>query len=845
MKRAVILVIIFAIGVAASPLFAAPQTFTERLHQDWQFQDGGMNVPKVLAELGEKAKPFQERLTALEKENVPQDDDRRQQLYFDACTERRKQRLQFVRQTYPAIVYAKHQVLGGSHYSYTEAPSDAQRPEQRDMLGGKLLSLSIKEDGTVSEKILVDAPQGGTLRDPSVSFDGKKIVFSMRKSYTEDDYHLYDYNIADGAIRQLTFGTGFADIEPCCLPDGNIVFASTRCMQIVDCWWTDVSNLYCCDRDGRFMRRFGFDQVHTNYPQVLNDGRVIYTRWDYNDRTQVYQHSLFSMNYDGTGQTEYYGNNSWFPNSLLHAREIPNSNKVVAVASGHHTHQRGKLILIDRAKGTQENQGAALIAPVRETKAEIIDQYGQSGDQFQYPLPLDEENFIVAYLPEGVQRQPIKSGKYEDGWKYSGAPFGIYYMDINNSKRELLAWDASVSCGQPVPVQEREVPMLRASSVDYGRDTGLYYVQNVYFGPGLQGIERGTVKELRVVALEFRAAGIEYNMNKYIDPAHPNVNLAALVSTPVSIDNGSWDVKRVLGTVPVEADGSAFFEVPARTPLYFQLLNDRGETVQTMRSWSTLQPGERQNCFGCHEDKNATKNNPLSRGGAMRTLALRKAPKKPVPLEDVDPNSGFSYKKSVQPILDKHCISCHNSKAAADTVKASVKSLESTVVPFRGASNQLLRYSESYLNLTNNGQANETVRWLNVQSVPSMLPPYFAGSAKSKLVRMFDTGSRSELHKDVQLSDSERRILALWIDLLVPYRGSYTEERNWSPQQQAEYAYYQMKRDKMAAIERENVNKYKAWITGEMELPAPESFRQFDSGGIQAKRLFIKERLKK
>lgn len=809
-----------------------------------------MNVPKVLAELGEKAQPFQERQSTLDKENVPQNDVRRQQLYLDSCTERRKIRLQFVRQTYPVLVYAKHQVLGGSHYSYTEAPSDAQRPEQRDMLGGSLLSLTINEDGTTGEKLLVNAPEGGTLRDPSVSFDGKKIVFSMRKSYTEDDYHLYDYNVENGAVRQLTFGTGFADIEPCCLPDGNIIFASTRCMQIVDCWWTDVSNLYCCDKDGRFMRRFGFDQVHTNYPQVLNDGRVIYTRWDYNDRTQMYPQPLFSMNYDGTGQTEYYGNNSWFPNSLLHARGIPNSNKAVAVASGHHTHQRGKLILIDRAKGTQENQGATLIAPVRETKAEIIDQYGQSGDQFQYPLAIDEENFIVAYQPEGMRRQPIKEGKYEDGWQYAGVPFGIYYMDINNSKRELLAWDALVSCGQPVPVQEREVPMLRASSVDYGKDTGLYYVQDVYFGPGLQGIERGTIKELRIVALEFRAAGIEYNTNRYKYQPNTNISLGALVSTPVSIDNGSWDVKRVLGTVPVEPDGSVFFEVPARTPVYFQLLNDRGETVQTMRSWSTLQPGERQNCFGCHEDKNATKNNPLSRGGAMRTLALRKAPKKPVPLEGVDPDFGFSYKKSVQPVLDKHCICCHNSKAAADTAKspAPVKSLESTPVLFAGIKvvkeQQPQRYSESYLNLTNNGQTNEAVNWLNVQSIPPMLPPYYAGSAKSKLVRMFDGGSRSEAHKDVQWSDSERRILALWIDLSVPYRGSYTEERDWSPQQQAEYAYYQMKRDKMAAIERENVNKYRAWLSGESALPAPESFRQFDSGGVQAKRQFIEERLK-
>jgi hypothetical protein len=806
----------------AVPLFAIAaddRAFTEHMQQDWIRQDKPLNaecftnpsgnavevrmVQKVLSELEDKAEIRSLKLKELQSANVPGNDPRWRELYYDVCSERRNQRLQFVRKIYPVIVYTKHDVLGGSHYSYTEMPSDAQFRDRHIRSGGEILSLQIRPGGNIIEKVLVTAPKNGTLRDPDVSFDGKKIAFSMRNDLHADDYHLYDYDVETGKVRQLTFGLGFADIEPCYLPDGDILFPSTRCMQIVDCFWTDVVNLYRCDSDGRFMRRLGFDQVHTNYPKVLADGRIVYTRWDYNDRGQIFPHGLFMMNHDGTGQTEYYGNNSWFPTSVLHAREIPGSSKTIAIASGHHTLQKGKLVLIDRSKGTQENQGVQLIAPIRETIAERIDAYGQEGDQFQYPLALDEENFIVAYQPEGQ-------------------PFGLYYMDVNNSKRELLAWDPDTHCGQPVPLQPREVPMLRASNIDYTKKTGNYYVQDVYFGPGVEGVERGTIKELRVIALHFRAAGIDSNGNG-------GVAGGALVSTPIAIDNGTWDVKQVLGTVPVEEDGSAFFEVPARTPIYFQLLNERGETVQSMRSWSTLQPGEQQNCFGCHEDKGTTINNPRLIGGSLRTLALRKAPRKPVPVEGVDPGSGFSFTKSIQPIFDKHCTDCHT----GETDEHPFSLLDKPVVLASRS------FSESYVNLTSKGKGNDFVRWTNIQTAPPMLPPYFAGSAKSKLVSMFEEGNRSESHKNVVLAESERRLLALWIDLLVPFSGSFTERHHWTPAQQAEHAYYQMKRDTMAAIEWSNVQRLMEWQNGKIELPVPASFPQFESGGVERKKQFV------
>ncbi len=837
--------IVFLIAFFVNPAsLRAENAFPlERLQLDWLFQDHGLDLSdcftntehcevernllqKVVSQIGESGTGFLQKASELAEAKIAGSDPRWKELYFEACEARRESRLKALFEKYPRIVYTKHAVLGASHYAYTENPTDAQKTERNSdyRFGAQLCLLTLSPEGNVVSEVLYET-KTGILRDPDVSYDGKRVLFSMRHNDSTDDYHLYELELAKKSLRQLTDGLGFADIEPCYLPDGNILFTSTRCMQIVDCWWLDVSNFYMIDKDGHLMRRVGFDQVHTNYPTVLEDGRVIYTRWDYNDRGQIFPQPLFFMNFDGTGQTEFYGNNSWFPTTVLHARGIPDSPKVVAVASGHHTHQRGKLILIDRTKGTQEAAGVQMIAPIRETAPERIDHYGQGGEQFQYPYPLDETHYLVAFSPEG-----FPAGRYDP-------PFGLYFMDIDGN-RELLAFDPTISSGQPVPLAARAVPQLRASAVDFGRETGTFYVQDIYAGPGLEGIERGTIESIRIVALEFRAAGIGSNGNG--GPAG-----AALVSTPVSYNNGAWDPKIVLGTVPVEDDGSAYFEVPARTPVYFQMLDKSGHVVQTMRSWSTLQPGEMFSCIGCHENKSDTLRNerPTVR------KALRKRPRKPEPL--IDPSRGFSFVREIQPILDTHCLGCHTDGKNDDGTDAPFSLLGNSYVPQNQAEIDLFRgagrdFSESYLNLIHKGQSNEIVNWISPQSVPSMLPPYSAGAAKSKLLKQFEEG-----HNDVRLSDREKRILACWIDLLVPYCGDYLEANLWSEEQKAEYAYYQNKRDRMSEIERENIalllDQAKAeelLLSGEEEenvvFPTLKT-TVFDAGGREAKARFTEK----
>ena len=616
-------------------------TATEaRIALDWLTQDGFVDVTggRQVELTATRFEPtpaidaLREEWRQLDDDGVGATDRRRFELYLRACHTRRLQRLAPFEGPLGRIAYTIHYDMGGSHYAYTEAQSDAQN--ERNWVPGASLNVLSVVDGYGSTQVLLE-DAGGVIRDPDIAWDASTILFAWKRSLDEDDYHLYEMDVATGAVTQLTRGLGAADYEGAYLPNGEIVFNSTRCVQTVDCWWTEVSNLYLLDPQSGAVRRATYDQVHTNYPTVTPDGRVIYTRWDYSDRGQIFPQGLFEMRHDATGQAALYGNNSYFPTTILHARAVPGTSRYVAIFTGHHTLQTGWLGLIDPSLGREENSGAQLIAPVRQTEAERIDVYGQWGDQFQYPYPLSETAFLASIRPEG--------------WPL----YGVYWVDISGN-RELLAWDEtySHSCNQAMPLQQRPRPPAVPIPAQAGEEKATLYVQDVAYGPGLEGVEPVKAKRLRVVALEYRAAGIGESYN--VGPAGD-----ALVCTPVSIQ-GAWDVKRVLGTVPIEADGSALFEVPARTPLYFQVLDEHGFAIQSMRSWMTLQPGENRSCVGCHEDPNGSvPNRELS-------LALRRDPSRIepwLPAATDDPAlaqiSGYDFRREVQPILDQHCIGCH------------------------------------------------------------------------------------------------------------------------------------------------------------------------------------------
>jgi len=798
---------------------------------DWILQDGGQDFKrwfgsadgsvqakelarKAISELGDAGHPLARDLEKFAREPAAAKPGRLLELYAQACELRRQQRLQTVLATAPRVVFTKHRTLRPSFFAYTEGQSDAQ--DERHFVPGAELCL-LEMNGLYGQVRTLVADPTGAIRDPAVSWDGTRVVFAWKKSLNDDDYHLYELDIGANQVRQITSGVGVADYEPAFLPNGDLIFASTRCVQTVDCWWTEVSNLYTCNAEGRYLRRLGFDQVHTVYPQVLDDGRVVYTRWDYNDRGQVFPQPLFQMNPDGTGQTEFYGNNSWFPTTIAHARGIPGTGKVMAILCGHHSSQAGKLAVIDPSLGRQENSGVQLIAPVRETPAERIDSYGQTGALWQYPWPLNERECLVTFAPLGWDRPERRRGD---------ADFGIYWMSADG-RRELLAWDKRYPCSQPVPLAGRPSQTPQVNRLDYGKSTGTYHLQDVYAGPGLAGVPRGTIKKLRVVALDFRPAGIGHNSSG-------GPGGGALISTPIAIGNGAWDVKTVLGEAQVYEDGSALFSVPAQTPVYFQALDEKGRMVQTMRSWSTLQPGEYFGCVGCHDHKNAA---PPTEAPLV-SLAMKAGPQALEPF--YGPARGFSFPKEIQPILDRHCVQCHKDRASLTELALG----NSRTLPLKRSSSprttgegshdepafSLLgetttdpaakrKWSDAYLILTRSladktenevmafrgDSEGRIVNWISSQSVPTPLPPYSGGSARSDLLPLLEKG-----HGGVKLAREELEKIACWIDLVVPYCGDFQEANAWTAEEIKKFERYSEKRLRMQEIEKANLREFLA-----------------------------------
>jgi hypothetical protein len=724
-------------------------------------------IEKVLAECGKESDSLGRALSRLVESGAGPDDCRFLDLYVRACLVRRVKRLEPLLQKTRQVIFARHQNMGNMNFGYTEYTRwDGNKY-------GGLCRLDLDNEATADGKFavvakLIPTDAGGTIRDPELSYDASRLLFAWRKDTNESQhYNIYEMDLATGKARPITGADTYgASYEPCYLPDGNIMFNSTRIVQTVDCAGPDVSNFHICNKDGKYARRVGFDQVHTLFPTVLDDGRVVYMRWDYNDRSQVYTQALFQMNPDGTAQTEYYGNNSFEPTNFFHPRGIPGTAKVMCLVGGHHTPQSGKLVVVDPSKGRQGTDGIIEIPSGEKPPYERTDMYAKEGGHFCYPFPFDEHSLLVSYDPLAYFRR-LEDGSEMHGDAKDIIRFSLYYM-TTDGRREVLAADPRISSMKPIPVMRRTVPRVRPSVVDYRRQTGTYYMQDIHQGPGLNGIPRGTIKRLRVVELRFRPMNIGHN-----ESTGKGGN--AGVVTPIATGTGSWDVKAILGAATVYKDGSAMFEVPARTPVYFQALNEKNQVIQTMRSWSTLMPGEIFSCVGCHENKNEAVH-----ASRKVSLAMKAGVEKLEPF--YGPPRGFSYLKEVQPILDKHCTDCHKAGGtAADYL------LTGEPVHYE---NSQRNWARSYLTLTGTpdkryephqerGEANEIVNWISNSSEPTMIPPQYGGSTRSKLLSVNDAEASPCPAKN-ELSREELDKLAAWIDLVVPFCGDYVEANAWT-----------------------------------------------------------------
>lgn len=591
----------------------------------------------------------------------------------------------------------------------------------------------------------------GSYQHPEVSFDGRRVLFAYcradttppnRETHLDRFYHLFEM-AADGAgVRQLTDGP-FDDFAPRYLPNGQILFVSTRRGGFHRCGRgpCPTYTLALANADGSAPRPISFHETHEWDPVVLSDGQILYSRWDYVDRHAVFYEQLWTTRPDGAGVSAFYGNNTFNPVGVWEARPVPGSRRVMATAAAHHAMTAGSIVLLDVTQGRDglapitrltpdapfpesevpvANRGnpRAWYAPVGVSASPLPEEAARwPGHCYRTPFPLSEKYFLAAYSFDALLGEPDPNPP---------GMFGIYLVDAFGNK-ELLHRDPEISSLWPVPLRPRPRPPVVASVLEEtARGEGTFFVRDVH--RSWPPLPPGSVKRLRVVQV--------------LPKTTPHAN-----EPPVGLANASPG-KQVLGTVPVEADGSALFRAPAGVPLAFQALDERGQAVQVMRSIAYLQPGETAGCIGCHEDRHTA---PPSHPA----LALTRAPSviEPGP----EGSRPLSYPRLVQPVLDRHCIGCHSpAKPEGKVVLTDEPQGRFT------ASYQALAARVPY-----SAWGGKPGDFREVNSEPLTQPGFF-GARNSTLLRLLRQG-----HYEVSLPAADLERLVTWMDANALFYGTF------------------------------------------------------------------------
>lgn len=589
-----------------------------------------------------------------------------------------------------------------------------------------LLSLGLPGRESAIETVFT--PEGNAfIGDLDLHYDAERLLLSTPNA--EGRWGIAELDLTTRTLTRLPLidEPDVHNYDACYLPDERIVFCSTAPFIGVPCigGHSKVTNLYLRDQDGR-IRRLTHDQDHNWCPAVLNNGRILYQRWEYADIAHTFMRILFHANPDGSQQMEYYGSNSFWPTAMFYARPIPgHPTKIVTVVGGHHDAPRqGELVILDPARGRHEADGAVQRIPGygKPVDPVILDGLiGSSWPRFLHPCPLSEHYVIVSCKPSKT------------------ALWGVYLVDVFDNF-VLLHEEPGWAMLEPTPWRKTARPPAVPDLTEPGKTTATVVLADVYRGPGLEGVPRGAVRALRVAGYEFTFHGFGGEPDR------------------VGLD-GPWDVRRILGTVPVEADGSAHFEVPASTPICVQPLDAEGKALALMRSWFTAAPGEALACVGCHEKQNMTV------PADSRPLAARRAPSAITPW--YGPARNFSFEREVQPVLDAFCVGCHNDSpgAAFDLTARPVE---------RVPSDFEMHFSPSYMQLR---------RWVHTPTLESdahMLPPRAFHADTSKLVQIL-----RDDHYGVRLTPEAWDRLITWIDLNAPFHGSWKETVAYNPGKQA------------------------------------------------------------
>lgn len=612
--------------------------------------------------------------------------------------------------------------------------------------GGLYVLHDFKTEHATLQCLTSAFPPGNVLR-PDVSYDGTKILFAWCRYYPglsewpdkldksrlpEDSfYHLFEVNTDGTGLRQLTFGK-YNDFDGRYLPDGNIVFCSTRRGQSVQYSITSaavsltdpalpecyvrcgggperpcaVYTLHAMDAEGRNLRPISAFEMFEWTPSIDDQGRILYSRWDYVDRYGQNNMGLWTTRADGTGVQAVFGNFTRNPECFFEARSIPGSRRIVFTAAGHHSISAGSLVLLDPRRGPDLSDALTRLTP----EVPFPESEGRPTTYYANPFPLSEEHYLVSWSDKPLKFQ----GETNDV-----AALGVYLYDTFGN-RTLLYRDPTLGSQYPLPVRARRRPPTLGGQAATDQTEGNVLVWNVY--DGLPSATANSIQQLRVVGLTVKT--------------HPTMDAPSLGVT--THDNGRF----VLGTVPVERDGSAWFRVPAGVTFYLQALDADGMAVQSMRSGIYLQPGQTQSCIGCHEPRSNAPANRLA-------LALQRSPSQLTP--GPDGSWPLDYATLVQPVLDRQCVACH--KPGTDGARFDLTS------------------AKSYDTLVSHGAPS--LKDLVIQHYREQKS--VAGQCEARMnpvLQLLRSG-----HYDVQFTDDDWSRLITWMDTMGQRSGSYSPEQ--------------------------------------------------------------------
>lgn len=618
---------------------------------------------------------------------------------------------------HPSVDFKEILFVRRSRASHSGFPNNWQGNSSVPLHGyiNDVVRAPLKQADGVKPQILYAS--SAFIGDVDLHFDADRIAFSSGIQ-GEKGWRILETQLDKPGVAKHLTPQDMNDIDfydPCYLPDGRMLFVATSGFHGVPCVTGSdyVGNTHLMEKDGS-IRRLVFDQDNSWCPVVMNNGRVLYLRWEYTDSAHYFSRVMMTMNPDGSDQQEFYGSNSYWPNSMFYARPLPNSvTKFVAIVGGHHGLARqGEMTIFDAAKGRQETDGAVQQIPGygKPVKNRTVDQLvNNSRPLFLHPFPLSDELFLVA----------MHEGPNDD--------FFVALADIYDNFMPLWQTKGS-NLIEPLPLKKQHKPVLPVDRYRAGEKEATVYLVGADVGDGLRGVPKGKVKKLRV---------FQYSYSPRNTGGHYHIGF-----------EGPWDARVLLGTVNVEADGSCMFKAPANTPLAVQPLDENGNAMQQMRSWLVGVPGEVISCMGCHERQNAAPPTTASVASRKKAQAIQ-------PWYGQSRN--FSFEREVQPVLDQACVGCHNSKSTAkNKLGQPIPNFENT--------KSYDNFSTAYVNL------HPYVRRNGPEGDYHLLMPLEFHVDTSELFQMLKKG-----HKNVQLTAEQMDRLITWAELNVPYWGSWSE----------------------------------------------------------------------